>query len=217
MKHFSNRTRAIVFIVSAAAVILFGLIGASWSNPALAQGTNSVQPLVTPVASEVVRIPGTAGAPCNSPSLLLNDTLGKLIASAVVVPSPSTAICTLLQVVPESNASFPTTFPEFQIPATGLFGAGSTNIPGAPGGYTRITDSVQFAGPISGNKVRMCFVLPTNSSSFKSNRIAYYDTTPGINRWVFLTTKVDTVAGTACMTKGLIKPIPAVFALFGQN
>jgi hypothetical protein len=215
MKNFSNKSRAIVFVISAALVSLFALVGASWNNPVLADGTNNVQPLVSP--SETAPAPQTVGAPCNSTAILLSDTLGKVIASAVVVPAPSDNICTLLQVVPETNVTFPVTFPEFQIPATGLFGAGSLNISASPTGYTRTTDAAQFAGAIGNNKVRMCFTLPSNYASFKSNRIAYFDTNPSINRWVFLTTKVNTVANQACMTKGLFKPIPAVFALFGQN
>jgi hypothetical protein len=218
MKQFSNKTRAIVFVVSAAFVTLFGFLGASWSNPVLADGTNNIQPLVAPSETAQVHAPQAVGGPCDSPAILLNDTLGKVIASAVVLPTPTKELCTLLQVVPEPNALFPVTFPEFQIPATGLFGAGSLNIASAPTGYTRITDAAQFGGVIGGNKVKICFVLPTNSASFKSQRVAYYDTTPGINRWVFLTTKVDKVANQACMTKGLFKPVPpVVFALFGQN
>ena len=129
----------------------------------------------------------------------------------------ATAVCTLLQVVPEPNATFPVTFPALQIDATDLFGPGSTAIPDSPRGYTRITDAVQFDGAITFNKVRMCFTLPSNVSTFKTARLAYYDTTPGINRWVFLITSVNTVTNQGCMKKGLFKPIPAVFALFGQN
>lgn len=214
MKNFSNKTRAIAFIVSGAAMGLFALLGATWSNPVLADGTNNVQPLVAP--SETAPAVEAAGAPCDSASILLNDTLGKVIASAVVVPSPTDDICLFLQVVPETNATFPVTFPEFQIPATGLFGAGSLDIAAAPGGYSRITDAAHFAGPIGANKVRVCFTLPANASSFKTTRIAYYDTNPQINRWVFLTTATNVAGTQACMTKGLYKT-NVVFGLFGQK
>jgi len=223
MKQFSNKSRAIVFIISAAVVTLFAFVGANWSSPVLADGTNNVQPLVAP--SETAHAPEAVGGPCDSPAILLHDTLGNVIASAVVLPTPTKELCTLLQVVPEPNPAFPVTFPEFQIPATGLFGPGSLNIANAPTGYTRITDAVQFGGVIGGNKVRMCFTLPTNYASFKSVRVAYYDTVLAVPRWVFLTTqllpKVDAqhpAPTQACMTKGLFKPIPpVVFGLFGQN
>lgn len=216
MKQFSVNSRAVAFVLTAVVVTLFGLVSASWSNPALADQTSNPGVQATPTAE---RQPKSVGAPCDDTiNLILPDILDNLIASAVVLPSPShLAICTLKQVVPEVNAGFPVTFPEFQIVATGLFGAGSVEVPASPRGYSRITDAVQFAGAIGGNKVRMCFVLPVGYTAFKSVRIAYYDTTPGINRWVFLTTQVNTLTNQACMKKGLFKPIPAVFALFGQN
>jgi hypothetical protein len=213
MKQFSNKTRAIFFMATAALVTLLGLVSASWSNPVLAQGTVSVQPSAT--ATEV-SAPKTVGGPCNT-TLELLDVLDQLVASAVVSPSPDSSICTLKQVVPETNDGFPVTFPEFQIKAAGLFGANSLDIPADPTGYDRISDTVQFAGAIGNNKVRMCFNLPADYASYKSVRIAYFDTTPNINRWVFLKTAVTSSTNLACMTRGLYKPIPASFALFGQN
>lgn len=212
MKQFSAKTRVIIFVAAATLVTLLGLVSTSWSNPAMAQGTVNVLPTAT-----TVPVPKTVGGPCNSPSLVLLDVLDKLIASAVVSPSPNNSICTLKQVVVEPHVGFPVTFPEFQIKAVGLFGPNTLVIPSDPAGYDRITDAVQFAGAIGNNKVRMCFALPVGYAAFKSVRIAYFDSTPGINRWVFLRTTVTSATNLACMSRGLFRPIPAVFSLFGQN
>lgn len=214
MKQFSAKTRAIFFMVTATLVTLLGLVSATWSNPALAQGTTGG--LLPTVTATAVAAPKTVGGPCNTTIELL-DVLDELIASATVSPAPDSSLCTLKQVVIEPNVGFPVTFPEFQIKAAGLFGANSLVIPADPGGYDRITDAVQFAGAIGSNKVRMCFDLPADYASYKSVRIAYYDTTPNINRWVYLKTTVNAATNLACMSRGLYKPIPAVFALFGQN
>jgi hypothetical protein len=210
MKQLSNKVRSALMAVMAVAVIVLGLVGATWSTPALAEGTVGVsEPTVTPT---VTTTPKTAGAPCNT-TLILNDVTEHFIASGVLSPAPSAEnICTLLQVVPESNTAFPITFPEFQVKATGLFGADRVAIPASPAGYTRLNDAVQFAG-YTKSSLRMCFDMPTGS--YKSLRIAYYDTTPTIDRWVFLRT--GTVNGQICMTRGLRSPLPAVFALFGQQ
>ena len=139
-----------------------------------------------PASVEVTVNEATTGGPCDS--LQLSDTSSNLIASAFVLPLPDSATgCALYQVVPEPNVDYPATDPADQVDAAGLFGSGSTAIANHPAGYTRISDAVQFAAAdIGGNKVRMCFTLPSNYTSYKSQKIAYYDTTPTINRWVFL-------------------------------
>jgi hypothetical protein len=201
-------------IIAGLFVSLFGLVSASWNNPALAQ-TVGLLPTETAVVA-----PRAALIPCDE-DLVLYDIFDAKIASATLAPVPPEGNwCSLLQVVPETNAGFPVTFPELQIDALGLFTPSLASIPAAPAGYTRITDAVQFAG-YKGSSLRMCFVLPANYTSYQRVRIAYFDVTPTINRWVYLSTGTPTAKadGTTevCMNRGLRSPIPAVFAVFGQN
>jgi hypothetical protein len=205
----SSKARILTMIATALVITALALVSTGWGQ-ALAQGTVGILP--TASATAAARI---ASQPCDE-TLTLYDVLDVKIASAVLTPPPPVGnLCTLLQVVPETNLGFPVTFPEFQIPATGLFGVGSTGIPASPAGYTRLTDAVQFAG-YKGPSLKMCFVVPANSTGFQSLRIAYFDVTPNINRWVFLRTGA-VANGEICMSRGLRSPIPAVFALFGQN
>jgi PKD repeat protein len=171
-----------------------------------------------PVSLQVEVKDATSTGRCSDPRIALNDASGNPIASAVVLPSPTLEPCALFQVVPETHSGFPEASPASQVDAAELFGPGSTAIANSPVGYDRISDAVQFTGNIGANKVRVCFSLPSNYTAYKTNRIAYYDTTPAINRWVFLTTSVNSANKQACMTKGLFKPSPpVVFGLFGLN
>jgi hypothetical protein len=210
MKQSSKVARIVLMLTTALVIAALAVMSGGWGQ-ALAQGTVGIQPL----PSETAAAPKIASQPCDQ-TMTLYDINDVKIASAVLTPKPAVGnLCTLLQVIPESNPAFPVTFPEFQVAATGLFGVGSTTIPAAPGGYTRLTDAVQFAG-LKGPSLNMCFVVPAGSSSYKSLRIAYFDVTPNINRWVFLRTGAIS-NGEICMSRGLRSPIPAVFSLFGQN
>jgi hypothetical protein len=209
MKQSSKVVRIALMLTTAMVITALAVMSSGWGQ-ALAQGTVGILPL--PTEESVARI---AGQPCDK-TLTLWDINDVKIASAVLTPPPPVGnLCTLLQVIPEANPAFPVTFPEFQVAATGLFGVGSATIPTAPGGYTRLTDAVQFAG-YKGPSLKMCFVVPVGASSYKSLRIAYFDVTPNINRWVFLRTSAI-ANGEICMSRGLRSPIPAVFSLFGQN
>lgn len=210
MKQSSKLARIALMLTTALVITALAVMSSGWGQ-ALAQGTVGIQPL----PSETAAAPKIASQPCDQ-TMTLYDINDVKIASAVLTPKPAVGnLCTLLQVIPEANPAFPITFPEFQVAATGLFGVGSTTIPTAPGGYTRLTDAVQFAG-IKGPSLNMCFVVPAGASSYKSLRIAYFDVTPNINRWVFLRTGA-VANGEICMSRGLRSPIPAVFSLFGQN
>jgi PKD repeat protein len=167
-----------------------------------------------PATREVVVAEANDAGSCSS--LTLAAVGGETIASAALAPPPPPdTVCTLLQVVPEPNDAFPDSPADRQISATGLFGAGRTAIQPAPLGTTRLTDAVQFAGFV-GSSLRVCFTVPPAATEFRELRIAYYDTTPSIDRWVFLRTG-EVTDGTICMTRGLRSPIPAVFTLFGNN
>jgi PKD repeat protein len=156
-----------------------------------------------------------APGPCST--VTLNDTSGELLASATFAPAPAPTVtdCSLLQVVPEPIAGFPAAAAADQISADGLFGAGSTAIPAAPLGYTRLAPTVRYATGFS-TSMRMCFPVPTNSADFEELRFAYFDTTPTINRWVFLLTGLPGT-DTVCMSRGLRSPNPASLSLFGHN
>lgn len=209
MKQSSKVARIALMLTTALVITALAVMSGGWGQ-AMAQGTVGILPLPSETAPAKI-----ASQPCDQ-TLTLYDINDVKIASAVLTPKPAVGnLCTLLQVIPEANPAFPITFPEFQIAATGLFGVGSTTIPTAPGGYTRLTDAVQFAG-LKGPSLNMCFVVPTGASSYKSLRIAYFDVTPNINRWVFLRTGA-VANGEICMSRGLRSPIPAVFSLFGQN
>jgi hypothetical protein len=218
MKLFSNKVRAVVMIVTAILVTALSLVSASWSNHALAQGTVNIVPTGTTTATAVPKI---AAVDCSG-ALVLPDVFDQMIAQAHLNPVPPAGhLCTLLHVLPLDPASFPDTFPEFQIDATGLFGVDPgtgqtrTSVPGPIAGYTRLTPAVQFAGWTT-SSLRMCFDLPDGTLP-ATLRIGYYhyDKAKGLDRWVLLSTGTP-ANGQICMNRGLRSPLPAVFALFGK-
>jgi hypothetical protein len=157
------------------------------------------------------RIFTTPSTACDTANLTLESASGAQIASAAIIDTTAGTRCRLLRVVPDSTQ--PATSRADEIAPNGLFGFGRTAIPPAPTGYARTNPVVWFSAE---NHVgeRMCLVSPPDAANYDQVRMAYYDTRPEVDRWVFLESALS--GQQICMTRTLRSPLTAAFSLFGQ-
>lgn len=199
---FSKKISAVLMSLTVFAIALFGMVGgAGWAGTALAQGTVPTQPpeaLLAAAPSPTPTEVGTCGPGLLTDTASQPDVLRKLNLAPGYVQLGSAgnvASITGQVIAPQLLPGTPLLWDQL---GCGIRTTGITTV-GSPVVLFRRGTTV-------------CFNVP---GGFSRYRIAYFDPSPTINRWVFLQTTVDLTTNLACTRPSF--RLPALFALFGRN